>query len=287
MQPYEQQVATLYDRLLGYEQQTDDALTVHKRLRFPDAWQSAGIHDVNDWLKHNLTISAETRVLDAGCGVGGTLFALLQERGTGVGITLSGRQLTVAETAAQRLSLQERVHFLQQSYDDPLESQFDIVITVEALAHSADLTQSIANLATALRPKGQLVIVEEMWVGDQSSGWARDLLQASWRLAHVHRQGAYEAALNSAELTRLAEHDFTPFVQAKRWPRPLLLAAHHLLCWLPTKQRNVLQIYLGGLALETLYAMGQMQYKVWIVGQSGGRKVSEHRSIARCQRPEP
>ncbi|MGB1251848.1 MAG: SAM-dependent methyltransferase [Candidatus Promineifilaceae bacterium] len=263
---YDAKVAELYDRLLGFEGQADGKLTVHKKLRFPAAWRARGIADINDWLKRELAISAETHLLDAGCGVGGTLFDLLADGGSGVGITLSSSQVDTARNAAVRLGVQDRIHFHQQSYDEPLDAQFDLIITVEALAHSADLTRSIDNLSKALKPNGRLVLVEEMLVDAVSpQNKLRDLLQKAWGLARVYREVDYREGVVSAELTPLAQHNFTPYVHAKRWPTRLLTAANYLINVLPPKQQHLLQIYVGGLALESLYATNQMHYQVWVL----------------------
>ena len=272
MPSYDENIAALYDRLLRFEQQAGDELTVHKRLRFPQAWQANGIHDINDWLKQELPISAETHLLDAGCGVGGTLFALLAESGHGFGITLSGKQVDAARAAACRLGIQDRIQFAQQSYDAPLDQQFDVIVTIEALAHSADLVASVRNLARMLKPNGRLILVEEMFAGADQAEMS-NLLQSAWGLAAVHRAEDYRAGLISADLHLITQHNFTPYVQARRWPTLLLKVGNCLLKWLPAKYHHLLKIYLGGLALETLYATGQMRYQVWIADLEKGNTL--------------
>ena len=98
----------------------------------------------------------------------------------------------------------------------------------------------------------------------QAQEGVSEILRQAWGLAAVHREEAYRMGLASAELQLIAQHDFTPYVRARRWPLRFLQAAHKLMRWLPHKMRAVLQIYLGGLALETLYAAQQMRYQVWI-----------------------
>ena len=110
---HERAVGQLYDRLLGSEVERVAAANyaVHKRLRFPVGW---GLADSNDWLARHLDLPAGAHILDAGCGVGGTLFALLAERRTGVGLTLSERQLALAQAEASRRGLAGRCQFQLQ-----------------------------------------------------------------------------------------------------------------------------------------------------------------------------
>ena len=86
-------VGSLYDRLLLAEghRLADKNLTIHKRLHFPQEPKFEGILDINDWLKTNISFVDHAHILDAGCGVGGTLFSLIEKDRTGVGVTLSQR----------------------------------------------------------------------------------------------------------------------------------------------------------------------------------------------------
>ena len=121
-----EKIAALYDRLLSSESNRVAAanFAVHKRLNFPAAWQAQGIADSNDWLAAHLELPDKAHILDAGCGVAGTLLALLGEKRTGLGLTLSQKQQRFAQAELDRRGLAGRCQILLQSYDQPPKEQF-------------------------------------------------------------------------------------------------------------------------------------------------------------------
>ena len=79
------------------------------------------LHDAllntNKILADKADIKPGEKVLDAGCGVGGSAFWLAKNRGAHVvGITISQKQLTKAKELAVRLSIQRQTEFDLQDY---------------------------------------------------------------------------------------------------------------------------------------------------------------------------
>src|SRR5690606_316622 len=110
-----------------------------------------------------LELEAEPRVLDAGCGYGGTAFDLQSKiGGRWLGLTISAIQFERATSEARQRGLQEKIRFRLQSYDVPLDETFDLVIAIESLVHSADPRATVANLAGSLAPGGYFVLVDDM-----------------------------------------------------------------------------------------------------------------------------
>ena len=258
-----QAIGKLYDRLLGAETNkvADQNFTIHKRLHFPASEQARGIHDSNDWLRVNIDLPDDAHILDAGCGVGGSLFALLADGRSGVGITLSQKQCAVAQNEAQRLGLTTRCQFRQQSYDDPLPGTFDLILSIEALIHSSHLAISIQNLSRHLRPDGRLVIIEDMARQDLSTNPVAKIWQQSWYVQTAYTATAYQQAITAAGLQLVQTADFTPYLQAKPWPSWLVQTAWHLTQTLSTTWRGSTDIFVGGWALERLYRRKLMQYQ--------------------------
>src|SRR4029453_12219333 len=92
------------------------------------------------------------RVLDAGCGLGGTTFYLHADRGGRYdGITLSADQRARAEREALRRGVADACRFHVRSYDDDLRALapdgVDLVIAIESLAHAPDPPRPLAHLA--------------------------------------------------------------------------------------------------------------------------------------------
>ncbi|MFT5195658.1 MAG: SAM-dependent methyltransferase [Candidatus Promineifilaceae bacterium] len=264
-------VGGLYDRLLGSETEklAENNLTIHKRLTFPNG----EFADTNDWILNHLKLPDHAHILDAGCGVGGTLFALLstQEGGqekqpTGIGITLSQQQVKVAKQQAARLGLASRCAFLQHSYDDPLDERFDLIISIEALIHSPELATSIKNLSQHLKPAGKLLIIEDMAQKGIVGTPITKIWKQSWSIQNIYSQHDYLQALDTAGLKIAQNIDFTPFVRAKKWPSWLIQLAWAITQKLPVRWRGAKDIFIGGWALEHLYRHDFVRYRV-IIGE--------------------
>lgn len=163
----------------------------------------SSVLNMNRVLAERAGVTAGTKVLDAGCGVGSTSRWLARTYGATVtGITpVAGqversRQLT-ARAGIGDLVCTEQGDYLATGFDD---GSFDVVIAQESICHSADKPGFLREAHRVLRPGGRLVIAEyflfprpysageqallEAWwtgwaipdlaVGDEFVGWARD-----------------------------------------------------------------------------------------------------------------
>lgn len=108
-------------------------------------------------------IRAGDRVLDAGCGLGGSSFWLAQFLGARVlGITLAQSQVDEASRIAARRGLADKVRFERADFTStPFPtSSFDVVWAVESLCHAEAKGRFYREAARLLRPGGRLVIAE-------------------------------------------------------------------------------------------------------------------------------
>jgi SAM-dependent methyltransferase len=104
------------------------------------------------------------KILDAGSGLGGTLFYLQRRIGQGTfeGLTLSRLQADEATVRVPSPSIAD-FKFRVADFTDPLPpGEYDVIVCVESLFHAKDLVRVIVNLKQALRPGGLLVIVDDM-----------------------------------------------------------------------------------------------------------------------------
>ena len=110
-------------------------------------------------------VRAGDRVLDAGCGVGGTSCWLAEYRGALVtGVTLVAGQVEraraiAAERGIAHLATFEVADYSHLPYDD---ASFDVVWAQESLCHSPDKPATYRELHRVLRPGGRLVVAEYM-----------------------------------------------------------------------------------------------------------------------------
>lgn len=248
-----------------------EGIPLHKTLRIPpeDAGrygESESKHYINDLILRTAGLPPEPAVLDAGCGFGATVFHW-QERigGRYTGLSTSRFQVRMARRIARHRGLSDRCRFLFRGFDRPLSEKFDVIIAIESLVHSADLTRTVRNLAGMLAPHGRLILVEDVASerSSDSGGWARAALQKMWRLWRVPTEADYREAFAAARLRLIRETDLTPRVvlmdenRSGRLEKYLRVA----LGVSPVPALNdYLRAHLGGLALQRLYRMGEMRY---------------------------
>ncbi len=104
-----------------------------------------------------------SRVLDAGCGVGGPAIHFARHAGVVVdGITASGVQAEKACAAVAAAGLASRVRIVQGDYHTLdrhyAPSSFDTAIFLESLGHSSDPSAAVRSAATALKTGGALYV---------------------------------------------------------------------------------------------------------------------------------
>jgi SAM-dependent methyltransferase len=248
-------------------------LTAHRALADPRASGRPTFTRLHDVLAAALPSPLDGRVLDAGCGLGGTMLDLAARgSATFVGLTLSERQATVARRAVAKAGLEARIQVRVESYDAPPAGPFDLVIAIESLAHSANPAATIDALAARLAAGGSLAIVDD--VPQLAARGTRNLaaFQAGWRLPVLPTAAELDAALERSGLEVAATKDLT----AELRPRTLAAIARlealnralHRVA--PSASlRAVLDSYHGGLALERLYVQGLMSYRLAVARKPG------------------
>lgn len=221
-------------------------------------------------------LPAEPRVLDAGCGLGGTIFRWQEHVGGAYeGLTLSPQQVRRAEAEAARRGVARHCRFHLRSYHAPNTASYNAVIAIESLAHSPDPAAAIANFAAALEPSGVLLIVDDMPEGRAAERMLA-AFKARWRCPVLATAVNYRTALTASGLKLLREEDLTSRLR----PRPLLWLRALLVIFglarrlAPTRGlRDVFDAMLGGFLLETLYRLEAMRYRM-IVAVKPAVKVS-------------
>ena len=120
------------------------------------------------------------RVLDVGCGLGGSSMYLAREYGVMArGITLSPKQVSAARDQARRRGLLGRVNFdVQDAHDLAKDPAFyDVIWVVECSEHLFDKAAFIAECARHLVPGGRLAVCAWL-VGDSLDAAQQRLVEA-------------------------------------------------------------------------------------------------------------
>lgn len=158
------QLGTLFYRLLWGPH-------IHHGLWDGDESASVAQCQLTDTLAEMGEISAGDRVLDVGCGMGGSSIRLARRRGVDVtGITLSPVQRHWAAMSAALRGVRGRTKFLaadaESIHFEP--NSFDVVWSVECTEHLFDKPEFFRRVGQWLRPGGRLVIT--VWFqGDEAT----------------------------------------------------------------------------------------------------------------------
>lgn len=278
----QQPVGSLYDDLAGFESLVGKAkqsatYPIHKQLHFQQSKATQHLSDINEWILEKLPLAPNGKVLDAGCGVGNTLLTFCKNsQMSGLGISLSRKEITQANAAAGEWKLHDRCQFKQQSFEMPFDQKFDTIIAIESLKHAPNLEKALTNLAGSLTENGCLIIVEDFgessWKDDQN--YQQYFLQ-NWSVNSFYTLADFTNIL--APLLKPVEQkvfDFTPFMEIK--PAPKMLWRFRLLQFLRPLLifpflKSIVSTFAGGFLLDYFYAKQLVKYQLLFLQKKSNR----------------
>ena len=144
------------------------------------------------------------RVLDAGCGVGGSAAWLVKHRrATVVGVNLNATQLRLARQLADRHGLDGQVRLIHGDYcSTPLpDASFDVVWGLESVCYAPDKFAFLAEAFRLLRPGGRLVVADAFLTRPPRCHRERSLIEGwcrGWAVPNVPTVTDFAQALRSA-----------------------------------------------------------------------------------------
>ena len=165
------------------------------------------------------TQGAEARVLDLGCGIGGTTTWVASRLGVeAVGVTISARQAALASQRAERLGLGERVRFVQGDFQAlPELGAFQTTWAIEAYIHATAPERFFSEAARMLVPGGRLIVADDFLAdppptGAEAGRWLADF-RTGWHVPNL-APAARAVELAAAAGFRLVEdRDLTPYLR--------------------------------------------------------------------------
>ncbi len=155
------------------------------------------------------------RVLDAGCGVGGTSMWLAETMDAEVvGITPVQGQVERANRYAAERQLGDRATFRRGDYHrtDFDDASFDVVWAQESLCHSHDKALFAKETARVLRPGGRLVIAEYLRFSRPLPPNDERLIHrwlSGWAIPDIETRDELVAALEAAGFVDVEVRDLT------------------------------------------------------------------------------
>jgi len=181
------QIAEYYDRtLLFYKifwHRDDESYALHYGF-----WEKGtksvkeALLGENNFLADILKIPSDAKILDAGCGIGGSTIWLAKNFNVSVvGITLSKKQLEKANQLAKTYRVQNRAAFHLQDFlhTNFPNDYFDIIWAIESVCHAKDKKEFLAEAYRILKPGGKIVVADGLLkreVEDSEKGIYKDFL---------------------------------------------------------------------------------------------------------------
>jgi tocopherol O-methyltransferase len=119
--------------------------------------------NMNRVLATKAELHSSDRVLDAGCGVGGSAIWLARELGARVvGVNVVPSEIDRGRRYARRRNVADRVTFELQDMTRTTfpDGSFDVVWAIESVCHVPDKREFLAEARRLLQPGGRLVVAD-------------------------------------------------------------------------------------------------------------------------------
>ncbi len=185
----------------------------HRHRRHDDA-----VRNMNRVLAGLAGIAAGQRVLDAGCGIGGSAIWLAEHLGASVvGVNICAGQIERARRLARerRLDQQLRFHTADYCATGLAAESFDVVWALESACYAQDKSGLLAEAWRLLKPGGRLIVADGFLTRFDLSASERRIVerwQRGWAIPNTPSKGQFARSLCDAGFHDVVCRDITQHV---------------------------------------------------------------------------
>lgn len=181
---------------------------------------SQALQRENQVLAKLAKIKKEDRVLDAGCGVGGSAIFLAKTFGCQIiGVTLSSHQVEMARKNAKKHGVEDLAAFKVMDFSKTnfKNDYFDVVWAIESVCHSPDKKKFVKEACRILKPGGRLAVADGFLTREPSRYSLKekrliDQWLRGWGVDFLESPGNFQGYLQSAGFKKISCSDKTKLV---------------------------------------------------------------------------
>lgn len=201
---------------------------------------SEALQNLNEELARKANISAGHRVLDAGCGVGGTCIHLASRYDCNAyGITLVPGQVELAQRFAMESNVSDRTDFRIMNYCHTTfpDNYFDAIVGIESICHTPDKRSFLTEALRILKPGGRLVFAENLQAKPRLTPKEHKILYTyayeGCKISTLFTGEQYLTNLKELGFSDYKIDDVTPYI----WPSIRRMRRLYYFAWIYNKYR--------------------------------------------------